>query len=131
MHHHLNMIDTGKSCFLYYVLLHRLCSGKCTAFQVPGSFIVFEESGVRMYDIGSWDMYMIPVGSWALAKSDEFSTKPCNSLLTACGSERARVIQTSSPNGSESLYPRWMEERRASTYYVMDHFSPAEFIALG
>jgi hypothetical protein len=126
-HYHLNMINTGKSCFLYYVLLHRLCSGKCTAFQVPGSFIVFEESGARMYDIASWNMSVIPVGSWALANSDEYSTMPCNSFLMACG-KRARVIQTSPPK--RSWYPHWMKECRASMY-VMDHFSPAEFMALG
>ena len=94
---YLKVINLGKSCFLYYVLLFRLCSRKPTAFQLPSSFIVFQESGITIHNIASWNPPdVIPLGSWALTDSNGTITMPCNAFLSACGNQ-TQLIQASSP----------------------------------
>ena len=132
-YHHLEMTNLGKSCFLYYALFHCLCNQKSTAFQVSGYhlFVVFEASGVKVYDARIPSPNLIPEGSWALADTDDFNpnhTMPCNAFLMACSLRQACVIQASSPN--ESLYQPWTKKRIVIEYF-MDSFSKAELITLG
>lgn len=124
------MINLGKSCFLYYVLLFRLCSGKPTAFQLPSSFVVFQESGITIHNIASWNPPdVIPLGSWALTDSNGTITMPCYAFLSACG-DQAQLVQASPPKSQ--YYQLWTKETTQNTVeYVMDNFSFSEFIALG
>ena len=93
--------------------------------------MVFEASGVKVYDTRIPSPNLIPEGSWALADTDDFNpnhTMPCNAILMACSLRRACVIQASSPN--ESLYQPWTKKRIVIEYF-MDSFSKAELITLG
>ncbi|KAI0290088.1 hypothetical protein B0F90DRAFT_667656 [Multifurca ochricompacta] len=116
----------GKTCFLLYLLFHRLSKGLRTAFQIlPDSFVLFTDSGAEVF---AHRFGELPDGTWALADSNAKNPLPCNSFLDACGPRDAFIVQTSSPD--EKRYKTWKKEYNAYGY-VMDCFSLTESVALG
>ncbi|KAI0298440.1 hypothetical protein B0F90DRAFT_1669030 [Multifurca ochricompacta] len=119
-------MNAGKTCFLLYLLFHRLSKGLPTAFQfLPDSFVLFTNSGVKVY---AHTFDELPDGTWALADCSAKDPLPCDSFLVACRSRDAFVVQTSSPD--EKRYKTWRKEYKAYTY-VMDCFPLTESVALG
>ena len=45
--------NSGKSCFLYYLLFRLLSMKKSVAFQVGDKFLLFQDTGVRLCDTSS------------------------------------------------------------------------------
>ncbi|KAI0293027.1 hypothetical protein B0F90DRAFT_189955 [Multifurca ochricompacta] len=119
-------MNAGKTCFLLYLLFHRLSKGLPTAFQIlPDSFVLFTDSGAEVF---AHRFGELPDGTWALADSNAKNPLPCNSFLDACGPRDAFIVQTSSPD--EKRYKTWKKEYNAYGY-VMDSFPLTELVALG
>jgi len=118
----------GKSCFLFFTLLYRLCSGKPTAFQISNSIIIFEKNGVTGYSPLFADPDLLPKGTWALVDSKDSETVPCDTFLMASRERLAFVVQATSI--MQSHYTSWTVEGRVLPY-AMDTFSSLEFISLG
>jgi hypothetical protein len=117
---------TGKTCFLFYLLLQRLCQGLPTAFQIHATrFFLFTDKGSSVHSSDSWLAF--PSGTWALADSSESIMQPCNAFLEASMRD-VWVIQTSPP--SQSRWKDWKKQRRARLF-VMDCPSTDEMEALG
>ncbi|KAH9035027.1 hypothetical protein EDB85DRAFT_951016 [Lactarius pseudohatsudake] len=115
----------GKTCFLYYLLLRLLSARETVAFQVNKNFILFQDSGVRIFGTTSIYAQRIPDGTWALTDSHDGFEKPCPAFLST--SRRVWVVQTTpNPNSSK----RWQKERTAHEYW-MDVFPLNELNALG
>ena len=126
---HINISNSGKSCFLFFALLHRLCSGKPTALQISNSILVFEKNGVTGYDTLNADPNVLPKGTWALVDSEDPETLPCDTFLAASRGKSALIVQVTSlitPN----LTSWTVDDCRVLTY-AMDTFSPLEFHSLG
>jgi len=127
---HLIVIAPGKSCFLFYVLLLRLSKRRPTALQMcsESSYIVFSESGTYTYSLSGSDPSTLPEGTWALLDSNERGSLPCITFLEATYTDRAQLLVVSSL--AEEHHKEWVKEFRIATF-IMDHFSPSEFIQLG
>ena len=121
------LLNPGKTCFLYYLLLRLLQEQRTVAFQVRDKFILFQPTGVQIYDVNSDFGYFIPEGAWALTDSCTGSTIPCSAFLVACKAGRACIVQTTPP--SRDMW-RWCEKRSAHVCW-MDVFPLDELIALG
>ncbi|KAF8260034.1 hypothetical protein EI94DRAFT_1749735 [Lactarius quietus] len=118
----------GKSCFLYYLLFRLLSMRKNVAFQVDDQFLFFEDTGVQICNIASSTGHAIPDGTWTLTDSHTGFEKPCGAFLTACGSRRTWLVQTTAP--SEDNWRTWKKEYRADIYW-MDVITLDELNALG
>jgi hypothetical protein len=127
----LNIINTGKSCFLFYVLLCRLRSAKSTALQSsPDHFFLFDQNGVTIYDVrvAGVDVFSKGANTWALTDSSDNLAMPCAPFLAAATADLAWVVQATSPK--QSRYKAWTKHRHGFKY-VMRGFTPDEFISLG
>ena len=59
-----------ESCFLFYLLFCLLNSRKVVAFQVDERFLLFEDTGILLYDASVGGMgCLILAGTWALTDS--------------------------------------------------------------
>ena len=124
---HLSLTNSGKTCFLHY-LLFRLLSKKMTvAFQVQKRCFLFEDTGVRIFDPDAMAEF-IPNGTWALTDSRHGDETPCSAFLQAGQSRKAWIVHTTSP--AEKRYYQWSKEVGAKMYW-MDVFGLDELIALG
>ncbi|KAI0297780.1 hypothetical protein B0F90DRAFT_868504 [Multifurca ochricompacta] len=116
----------GKTCFLFYLLLRSLCSGRPTALQVRSTYyLLFEDTGVKLYNHKSGSP---PDGTWALVDSNEEVTIPCKTFLRSCQTGTTYVVQTTSPKVDR--WKSWRKHRNADLYF-MDYFSWDEIHALG
>ena len=109
--------------------MHRLCSGKPTAFQISNSIIVFEKNGVTGHDALNADPDVLPEGAWALLDSEDFETMPCGTFLMASRERRALIVQATSLTTSD--FESWTVDDGRVLPYTMDAFSPLELISLG
>ena len=119
--------DSGKSCFLSYVLFRLLSLEKNVAFQLDDQFILFQNTGVRISSANSSSGRCLPYRIWALSDSHRDFVQPCHAFLTACGARRAWVVQTSSP--LEHNWRDWSEQNYAGMY-CMDIFTLDEMNTL-
>jgi hypothetical protein len=83
---------SGKSTFLFYLLLYRLERKLRTAVQLDAEYyFIFDEQGAAVHPLSGRDPRLRKC--WALTDSNEIVTQPC----TAFQSLAERVILTSSP----------------------------------
>ncbi len=122
------LLNPGKSCFLYYLLLCLLQEQRTVALQLRNIFVLFEPSGVQIFDANFLYGYNIPNGTWALTDSHASSPIPCSAFLAACDSDNAWIVQSTSP--SADMWRGWSEEHDAHIYW-MEVFPLEELIALG
>ncbi|KAI0245653.1 hypothetical protein BJV78DRAFT_1287359 [Lactifluus subvellereus] len=118
----------GKSTFLFYALFRRLSTQKPTALQMSTCFIVFKDTGVKVYDLAIRVTGALPVGTWALTDSNEHTREPCRAFLSASRRHQAWIVQATSP--AKDRWYQWSKELQAQ-YFVMERFSYEESIALG
>jgi len=113
----------GKTCFLYYLLFRLLNSEKTVALQVNDRFVLFEDTGVLLYDASN---SLIPNGTWMLTDSHVKYHDPCGAFLHAHTIRTGWMVQTT------SLVTRWVEwqKEHISPVYYMDVFSEDELLAL-
>ncbi len=113
----------GKTCFLYYLLFRLLNLEKTVALQVEDLVVLFEDTGVLLYDA----YFTIPNGTWMLTDSHVKYRDPCGAFLHAHSARTGWMVQTTSP-----LVARWEEwqKEHASPVYYMDVFSEDELLAL-
>ncbi|KAI9461300.1 hypothetical protein BJY52DRAFT_1117251 [Lactarius psammicola] len=116
----------GKSCFLYYLLLHKLSEMTPVALQLSSYFVVFRDNGVYKYPLDARPD-RLPEGTWALSDSNDQAKQPCTAFLNATRQHRAWIVQTASP--SEERWKDWQKYRNADTF-VMNHISIQEMTAL-
>ena len=126
---HINITTSGKSCFLLFTLMHRLCNGKPTALQISDIIIVFEKRGVTGYDTLNADPNVLPEGTWALLDSEDFKTVPCGTFLMASRERRALIVQATSL--TTLSFESWTVDDGRVLPYAMNAFSPSELILLG
>ncbi|KAH9048862.1 hypothetical protein EDB84DRAFT_1574436 [Lactarius hengduanensis] len=117
----------GKTCFLYYLLLRLLSARETVAFQVNDNFILFQDSGVRIFGTTSIYARRIPTGTWLLTDSCARFEMPCSAFLSTPTSD-AWIVQTTSPD--RGSWAKWHKERTAHMYW-MDVFPLNELNALG
>ncbi|KAI9464952.1 hypothetical protein BJY52DRAFT_1144826, partial [Lactarius psammicola] len=117
----------GKSCFLYYLLLHRLSEMTPVALQLLSYFVVFRDDGVYRYPLDA-DPDYLPEGTWALSDSNDVAKQPCTAFLGAAQLQCAWIVQTASP--LEERWKNWQKHRNADTF-VMNHISIQEITTLG
>jgi hypothetical protein len=120
--------NTGKSCFLYYVLFRRLCEKKPVALELSDHYLVFQDDGVYIHPLAADPYNRLPDETWALSDSGAKDNQPCNAFLNAAEWQVAWVIQTTSPR--DSAWKAWKRHYFAKTF-VMDYFSINEITALG
>lgn len=120
----------GKSCFLYYLLFRLLSEKKNVAFQVKDKFLLFQDTGVRICSFDASNGPIMPDRIWALSDSlpGPVFSMPCEAFLTACRTNRAWVVQATSP--LESRWKGWSREHGAKMYW-MGIFTVDEMNALG
>ena len=120
--------NLGKTCFLFYLLLRLLSEEKSVAFQANSVFVLFQSTGVSLYDNTSLTGPLIPHGSWALSDSRVRFELPCDAFLTASRGRNAWIVQTASP--SERRWSLWLKEHKGDIYW-MDVPTLEDVIALG
>jgi hypothetical protein len=125
---HINISNSGKSCFLFFTLLHRLCNGKPTTLQISNSILGFEKDGVTEYDTLIVNPNVLPKGTWALVDTEDPETLPCATFLAASRERLALIVQAASPQTSH--FTSWIAGGCAFPY-AMDAFSTLKFISLG
>jgi hypothetical protein len=111
---------------LYFLLFRLLNERQPVAFQVNSEFILFQSTGIQLFDITSLYGQSIPPGTWALSDSHTHFERPCSAFLTA--RTTAWIVQTTSPE--EERWKSWHNECFAEMYW-MDVFSLDEVNALG
>ncbi|KAH9000070.1 hypothetical protein EDB92DRAFT_460622 [Lactarius akahatsu] len=116
----------GRTCFLYYLLLHKLSEMEPVALERPGFFILFHDGGVYTLPLNAEAEY-IPDGTWALSDGNDEPYQPCSVFRTASKRQTAWVIQTTSQ--VEARWRRWRKYSRADLF-VMNHVSIEEITAL-
>ena len=84
--------DEGKSCFLFYVLLHRLCGRQPTALQRGQNFVIFDETGVHVHDNDDKEGPVINKGTWALTDSQPTSIEPCGAFYWSSIDRKAWIV---------------------------------------
>jgi hypothetical protein len=117
--------ETGKTCFLYYLLLLLLSQETPVAFQPRFTVLIFSDCGV---DLHRPETDAFPNGTWALCRSHKGTEKPCDPFLDASRQDRAWIVQTTAP-----LEKRWIKWQRHEyiDIFVMDHPSVKEIAVLG
>ena len=127
----------GKTFFLYYALLHRLSSGKPTAFQQGHLFLLFDQSGVEVYDATTtkWE-FGFKEKIWALSDAIGIGKQPCHAFSNFSKMGKAWIVQadqTSESPLSSTMnqwnQPQWHLECMAGSY-VMSSFTSDELKAL-
>jgi hypothetical protein len=124
--------NAGKSCFLFYCLLRRLCEKKTTALHVKEKdFVIFADSeagGIQIYDTAVARSHNIPKRSWALSDSNVETRHPCSAFLEASNERKVLTVQATSP-----VKERWYEWRKQlhGDVYYMNVFTEDEMVALG
>ncbi|KAH9077651.1 hypothetical protein EDB83DRAFT_2345111 [Lactarius deliciosus] len=118
----------GKTCFLYYLLFCLLSARDTVAFQVNENFILFQDSGVEIFETTSIYAQCIPNGTWVLTDSCDGFERPCPAFNAASKGKNAWIVQATSPHPSS--WAKWHKERKADTYW-MDVFPLNELNALG
>jgi hypothetical protein len=116
----------GKTCFLYYLLFRLLSMRKNVAFQLNDQFLLFQDTGVQIYD--AFDDPCMPDGTWALTDSHTSFDTPCPAFFTGCLSSRPWVVQTTPP--VEDNWRSWSKHHSAGIYW-MDVVALDELNALG
>lgn len=114
----------GKTHYLLYILVRRLCAGLPTALQFHSDkFFLFSETGASVLSVTSEIAFKLPRDTWALVDSTATIYQPCDAFLHS----GAFIIQASS---EASRWKEWLKQRRAKLY-VMDYNSIDELEALG
>ena len=122
-------LNQGKSCFIFYVLLRRLCDGLPTALEQLGNvFLLFDDTGVQVYDAGPAGHFALEKGVWALTDSSATDQQPCRAFYRSGQINAAWVVQATSP--ARGRWYEWQKELNAH-YYVMDFYTWDELRALG
>ncbi|KAH9025841.1 hypothetical protein EDB85DRAFT_2149459 [Lactarius pseudohatsudake] len=119
---------TGKSCFLFYLLICLLNEKKNVAFQISTEFILFQDTGVELIRATDMEGHIIPVGTWALSDSRAGFERPCPAFLTTSMARSACIIQASSP--SPEVSRSWRRECSALLHW-MEAMPLGELIAIG
>ena len=121
---------TGKTCFLFFLLLHRLTRGLPTAFQVdPDKFFLFTERGASVHGPSSDNSLSFPPNVWALADTKGSLLEPCQAFQYSLSRKQGTcLIQTSSP--TKERWKAWSEQYGASRY-IMACMSLDELAVLG
>ena len=118
--------SAGKSCFLFYILLRRLCEGLPTALQVfHDKILVFTHRGGMVYPIADFREDMLPHGTFALADSGPTISTPCPTFTET---RRTFVIQATSPQLVR--WKPWLSSKEGKEFW-MDCNTEEELIALG
>ncbi|KAI9441166.1 hypothetical protein BJY52DRAFT_502957 [Lactarius psammicola] len=116
----------GKSCFLYYLLLHLLSAMRPVALELSHRILVFQDIGVYSLPLTA-DPDRFPEGIWALSDSNAITKQPCDAFLDAAGWQKAWIIQTTSP--MEERWKMWSKYSKAHVF-VMKYISIDEITAL-
>ncbi|KAH9062572.1 hypothetical protein EDB83DRAFT_842201 [Lactarius deliciosus] len=114
---------SGKSSFIYYLLLRQLSDKKSTAFQASSDHFVLFRDRVRVYS--GRDKGVVPEGTLALTGAHEEYT-PCDAFLNVSRARDAWIIHATSWTWEVCFYS-WSY----ANVFVMDHFSYDEIKALG
>jgi hypothetical protein len=109
--------NPGKSCFLYYLLLHKLSEETPVALEIPGCVLLFQDTGVES------NPEDLPRGTWALTNTIE---RPCPTFLAASRMRLAWIVQASPLQDKRQ---GWRHRRNADVF-IMDSFSIQEMTAL-
>lgn len=117
--------DLGKTCFLFYLLLHLLSQETTVALQLHFSILVFHDHGVNVHHPMTDDF---PSGTWALCRTNKATEKPCASFLDASGQDCAWIVQTTPP--LENRWRKWQDHDYVDIF-IMDHPSIQEIAVLG
>jgi hypothetical protein len=78
-------------------------------------FLLFRDTGVRIYVVTAPIGPCMPGGTWALTDSHTNYVMPCTTLLTACVSSRAWVVQTTPV---EDNWRSWTKHYEAGVYWM-------------
>ncbi|KAH9024590.1 hypothetical protein EDB84DRAFT_1580215 [Lactarius hengduanensis] len=97
----------GKTCFLYYLLFHRLSERKPVAIEQHTRYL--------------------PDGTWALSDSNDEAAQPCSTFRNASKLRTAWLIQT-----TPLVETRWRDWRKycKAGMFVMNHVSIEDITAL-
>ena len=99
--------STGKTTFIFDVLLDRLERRLPTAIQVTKHrFVFFDEDGPRLYD-GTQEAPRLSEDCWALIDDVE---SPCTAILIS----RAHIVCALPPN----RWPGWAKQKAALTVFT-------------
>ncbi|KAH9037886.1 hypothetical protein EDB85DRAFT_566732 [Lactarius pseudohatsudake] len=117
---------TGKTCFLYYLLFHKLSEMTPVAIELPNFFILFQDDGVYRYPLDAGP-HNLPEHTWALSDSNGPTKQPCLTFLGASKQKFAWIVQTTSP--AEARWKQWRKYCTADIF-VMNHTSIQDITAL-
>jgi hypothetical protein len=118
--------DSGKTCFLYYLLLHLLSQEIPVALQLHlSTILVFYDCGV---DKHRPETDTFPSGTWAIFRSNKSTEQPCASFRAASMQDRAWIVQTAAP--LENRWIKWLRHDYVDIF-VMDHTSIKEIAVIG
>ncbi|KAI0750632.1 hypothetical protein C8Q80DRAFT_521611 [Daedaleopsis nitida] len=114
----------GKTCFLLYLLLHRLERKLPTAIQFDAdSYIIFDEQGVQVNRSRSRDDRRLRE-CCALVDSNADVGQPCSAFLSVA----RRIVQATSPK--REAWKEWSKQWERAFEYVMDPPSAMEIAAI-
>ena len=119
---------SGKSCFLYYLLLQQLSKKTSVALERPDCFFLFSDDGVTMHDKTKSYIHLFPKITWALSYSNDKTEQPCEAFLDDSQEDRAWIVQATSPK--KERWKQWRTQHSAEMF-VMKYFSVEEIMALG
>ncbi|KAH9178312.1 hypothetical protein EDB89DRAFT_1166852 [Lactarius sanguifluus] len=117
---------TGKTCFFYYLLLHKLSEMIPVAIELPNFFILFRDDGVHRHPLNA-SPHNLPEHTWALSDSNGPTNQPCLAFLGASKQKFAWIVQTTSP--AEARWRQWRKYCTADMF-VMNHTSIEDIMAL-
>jgi len=116
----------GKSCFLFYILLRRLCECRPTALDLDGVFLLFDNTGVQLHDAGPAGHFALEKGVWALTDSSA-NNQPCRAFYRSGQMNAAWVVKVTLPEREQ--WHQWHKELKMD-HFVMDCFTSDELRAL-
>ena len=120
--------NQGKSCFLFYILLRRLCECRPTALELDNIFLLFDNTGAQVHDAGPAGHFALEKGVWALTDSSAVNEQPCRAFFRSGKKTAAWVVQVTSP--ARQRWYQWQKELKAN-HFVMSCFTWDELKALG
>jgi hypothetical protein len=120
-------LNQGKSCFLFYVLLRRLCECRPTALDLENVFLLFDNTGVELRGAGPAGSFALEKRVWALTDSGA-NREPNRAFYRAGQIRNAWVVKATLPERKQ--WHQWHKELNMH-HKVMNCFTWDELRALG
>jgi hypothetical protein len=120
--------STGKTYFLYYVLIERLLQGETTLFQSKkGDLVVIEDNKPVWRVGGNDDLSRLPGDDvWALVDGDPTGSQP-HMELQVDWLTNVRIVMASSPKIQS--HQNWLKQVLGKLYYMKTWARDDMFVA--